>query len=110
MEARKTKFSEARRRVITILFMTLMGLQVLDMHSTIISMDSRTELNKFIQSIASWIGMTGAVVAAKGIAIAAIAFLMRSWKQSTDLDGPVGLSLAVMCVAYGITVVNNYVA
>jgi hypothetical protein len=100
---------DASRSFVGLLFGAIFLLQALDLHSTLISLHERTEANKLILQIAQVTGLPLAVVTVKLMATASIALLAWAWRKSRGVDGPVGVALAVMCLAYTATVINNYV-
>lgn len=90
------------------LFGAVFVLQVLDLHSTVISLEERRETNKFILLLSQSIGLHASVFVVKALAILSLAYLARSWKSSTGFDAPVATALVVMCVGYVFVVVSNY--
>ncbi len=90
------------------LFGAVFMLQVLDLHSTIISLEERRETNKFILLLSQGIGLQASIFVVKALAIFSLAYLARTWKRSTGFDAPVMTALVVMCVGYVLVVVSNY--
>jgi hypothetical protein len=99
----------AGRSFVKFLFGAILLLQVLDLHSTLIALHKRTEINQLILQIATAIGLPFAVVVVKLLATLSICLLIRVWSRSRGMNAPVAVALVVMCLAYGTTVINNYV-
>jgi DNA-binding LytR/AlgR family response regulator len=99
----------AGRPFIKLLFGAILLLQVLDMHSTLIALHKRAETNQLILQIATAVGLPFAVVVVKLLATVSISLLIRVWSRSRGMDAPVAVALVVMCLAYGTTVIHNYV-
>lgn len=97
------------RSFVKLLFGAILLLQALDLHSTLISLSERTETNRLILQIAALTGLPLAVAAVKLLATLSICLLIRVWSRSRGMDAPVAVALAVMCLAYAATVINNYV-
>lgn len=96
------------RALVRPLFRAILLLQVLDLHSTLVALDKRTETNKLILLVASNVGLPLAVASMKSVATLSIFLLIHAWKNSKGMDAPVCAALSVMCLAYAITVINNY--
>lgn len=97
------------RSFVKLLFAAILLLQALDLHSTLIALDRRTETNLLIVRLAEFVGLPFAVVLMKLMATLSIGLLMRVWSRSRGMDAPVAVALVVMCLAYATTVINNYV-
>lgn len=98
----------ASQLFIRCLFGAVFVLQVLDLHSTIISLEERRETNKFILMLAESIGLPASVFVVKAMAILSLAYMARTWTKSTGFDAPVASALVVMCLSYVFVVVSNY--
>lgn len=96
-------------KVIFAMFLTLLILQGLDMHSTLTAPPHRFETNPVIVWIATHIGLLHAMAIMKLFAILVIAALSRAWKKSDDAYNHLYLpSLAFLNIEYLLVVANNY--
>lgn len=96
-------------KVVFALFITLLLLQGLDMHSTLTAPSHRYETNPVIVWIASYVGLLHAMAVMKLFSILVIAALSRAWKKSDDAYNHLYLpSLAFLNIEYLLVVINNY--
>ena len=93
------------------LFCCIGLLQILDLHSTLLAVDTRGETNNLINLLASFIGVAGAVIAFKGAVALSLLFSYRTWRKNPgEYDGFFALGLLVMIGAYALVIVSNYYA
>lgn len=108
MKTLRLQNQTATQFLIWCLFGAAFVLQVLDLHSTIVSLEERRETNKFILLLSQRIGLHASIFLVKAFAILSLAYLARTWKKSTGFDAPVLTALLVMCVGYVLVVFSNY--
>jgi hypothetical protein len=99
-------------RLLALSFLARVGLQALDLHSTLTAGPGQIESNKLIQAIATtqWISAPTAVLLVKACSTALVAVLFGVWRTSRQLDREFAICLTALLLVYGLVVANNYLA
>lgn len=93
------------------LFLLLLSLQALDLHSTLSASAVHHESNKAINWLADRIGFTAAVTAFKAIAVMCLLLLYQVWHLSKHThDREFALCLTLINTVYLVVVSNNYLS
>jgi hypothetical protein len=95
--------------VIPTLFLFLLIVQIMDVHSTLTAGGDRYETNRVINWISQWIGFAGAVCVIKIGSVSMLGFLYRVWRRSGGShDREFVLCLSLIAVFYSVVLANNY--
>jgi hypothetical protein len=97
-----------KNRVITAVFVAALGLQLLDLHSTLTGLGKTNETNRAILFVSDLIGLNASVVLAKLLSVGALWLLFRAWTRSQGFDAVVLMTLLVICAVSGVVITNNY--
>lgn len=93
------------------LFILLLATQVLDLHSTLRGISTRTETNQFINWLSTQMGFTQALVFAKAIAVIALFAFYKAWRKTKgQFDFPAALCLSGLLMVSLFVVINNYIS
>lgn len=103
------KTSPSTPKNIPFLFGLLILVLALDLHSTLIGISARGELNPAINWLAHHIGFVQALVGLKAIAVLALFFFYRTWHSaSRQFDTATAVCLSFLILINSLIVANNY--
>jgi len=105
------RFMSGTRYVVPALFLLLILIQVLDIHSTLSASAGHYEANKVIHWLSEQVGFTVAVCIVKACSSLVLLFLYRVWRLSNGFhDCEFSISLGLIFIVYGVVVTNNYLS
>lgn len=107
----RTPLIPPARFIVFVLFLLLVCIQILDVHSTLTASAAHYETNKSIIWLGSLIGFTAAVLTIKAASTLVLVILFRIWFLSNGThDREFVFSLTLITVFYGFIVSNNYLS
>ena len=97
------------RPVVACLFLVLVSLQLLDLHSTLTASAAQLETNRLLLWLRSGMSFAWSVAAIKAIDLLAVVSMYSMWRRTKGrFDLEVGLSVALVAFVYALVVANNY--
>lgn len=103
------RYQDAQSKIISRLFIVLACLQIMDAHSTLISIGKRQELNHIILYVADLISLEMAVLIFKAIDLIVVGALFLCWKRSKAIFAThFFVCLIFMVTTYTCVIVSNY--
>lgn len=92
------------------LFVILVGLQLLDWHSTLRGGAERFESNKLLINLSATMSFSSALALIKVADLVAIAVLVWAWRATPRLHAAFLALLCLVVAVYVTVIVNNYLA
>lgn len=104
------RYQDAQSKIISRLFIVLACLQIMDAHSTLISIGKRQELSHIILYVADLISIEMAVIIFKVIDLIVVGALFLCWKRSKAIYAAhFFMCLVLLITAYTWVIISNYI-